>query len=123
MTLSELSAAWNELRNAALGRGTAALVSPALADEISDAYESFRAWLAEQGPSADLAASVTASEWVELYRELAADVRAELPDAQFRALATTPVERAQSAVDTGRSVLFVAAVAGAVALVFLRRRR
>lgn len=77
MTLAELSTAWNDLRNAAFGRGTVPRVSRALAETVGRYYEEFRAWLADAGPLEELAPSVTAAQWVGRYRALWKMLQAE----------------------------------------------
>ena len=75
MTLTELSDAWNALRNAALGRGVAPLVPEPLAGDVARQYEAWRAWLAKQGPLTgplDIAEGV---EWIQRYRKLLSRVQ------------------------------------------------
>lgn len=126
MTLNELLHSWNLLRNGALGRGnTAPLVSRELAEEVADEYEAFRAWLAEQGPLDDLAASITAKHWITLQRELAARVRAQgqwAPD-----VARSPYERATDAVATtataaGRGAMLAVVGLGVLGLAYALAR-
>lgn len=102
MTIEELSRAWNELRTAALGRsGLETHVSPALAQRIRQAYERYHAAVKDAPILADVAPSVSASRWVELYRELAAEVAREgrpvPPD-------TLPTTAAEAVADTARAV-------------------
>ncbi len=47
--VQRLSDYWNQLRNAALGRGLAPNVSPVLATLIGEQYEKWRVWLEAQG--------------------------------------------------------------------------
>lgn len=70
MTIAELTQAWDDLRNAALGRGTMPNVSRALAETVGRYYEEFRAWLADAGPLEELAPSITAAQWIGRYRAL-----------------------------------------------------
>lgn len=44
-----LSDYWNQLRNAALGRGLSPNVSPVLATLVGEQYEKWRTWLESQG--------------------------------------------------------------------------
>lgn len=76
-SLDELSAAWNGLRNAALGRGTSPNVSPALAADVSRAYDEWREWLQHAPPIADVLAHAMAHNWVKRYRALVARVQRE----------------------------------------------
>lgn len=79
-TVQQLSDAWNQLRNAALGRGTQlpAGMSSELADEVADAWEDWRAWLVEQGALAEAQREITllgdGRDWADRYEELAAEV-------------------------------------------------
>jgi hypothetical protein len=79
-TVQQLSNAWNELRNAALGRGVAlpAGMNSELADEVAHAWEQWRAWLAEQGALAEAQREITllgdAREWADRYEGLAEQV-------------------------------------------------
>lgn len=77
MKLQELSDAWNNLRNDALGRGTQPLVSQALADRVGNAYERFKTWLGNAGVLDDVLADAVAHGWVDQYRELAKAVQGE----------------------------------------------
>ena len=77
MTLEELGAAWNGLRTAAYGRGTAPLVSRKLAERIGGEWDRFHAWYVTQGSLEDWFPSVTAAYWVERYRVLTAELKAE----------------------------------------------
>lgn len=76
-----LTAAWNALRNAALGRGVAPLVDAALAAEVGQRYEGYRAWLADvtrqYGPAAYVQVELVGGQrWIDEYRELARRVAA-----------------------------------------------
>ena len=127
-TINDLSSAWNALRNAALGRGTKPLVSPALATEVGSAYDAWRAWLAAQGPGLDLGSQITygseAEAFVRKYMALAGRVASEtgktLPDAPV-----PPVERTvRSAVGLTASMAWgIAAVVAAYALTQATRGR
>lgn len=74
MTLQELSDSWNELRNAAQGRGVAPIAPPAIAERVSVQWEAFRAWLGSLGPFDALAERVVTSvegrRWIALHNEL-----------------------------------------------------
>lgn len=85
MTLAELSTAWNDLRNAALGRGTAPLVSAPLALAVGRAWEGWRAYYDGLGVSAAEVPTLSSPEWIDRYRELAERVTAERGTAHFRA--------------------------------------
>lgn len=76
MNLTELSEAWNTLRNDTLGRGTTPLVPQPLADRIGNTYERWRAWLAKASPLDDVMADATASGWLSDYRALYAQASA-----------------------------------------------
>lgn len=125
MTLTEFSAAWNELRNAALGRGVQPLVPEPLATDVGTAYEGFRVWVMDQ-PGELPVLPLSAGPWVDKHRELAARVRAygiavqELPRTMRETL-----EAEASTVWTGLKWLGVALGVGIpVALVLsLRGRR
>jgi hypothetical protein len=84
MNLTELQTAWNELRNAALGRGVTPLVPQPLADRVGNTYERWRVWLANFPPwklQEILIDPVTAPEpwaWLKQYRALSAEVTAAL---------------------------------------------
>ncbi len=84
MTVDELSAAWNSLRNAALGRGTKPNVPDKLAREVELEWWRWRSERPLFGPTADVLGSVALRKWVTRYRNLAAKVRAagikRLPD-------------------------------------------
>lgn len=70
MTLDDLSEAWNELRNAALGRGTAPIVPAPLAADVARQYGQWRAWHAAQDALVmphDIADGV---RWIQKYRKL-----------------------------------------------------
>jgi hypothetical protein len=81
MTIDELSTAWNNLRNAALGRGVVPVVSQPLADEVGTAYEEWRAHLADKSAAALLLpitpTSIVEDVWVQRYRDLVAKVNGE----------------------------------------------
>lgn len=100
MTVNELSEAWNQLRNAALGRGTKPNVSPDLAGRVAREYERWRAWRADADPTDDLMASLTARAWVDRYRKILAAVQREGKGPKpENVLAVTPVEAAMAAAD------------------------
>lgn len=123
MTLDDLSQAWNDLRNAALGRGVKPIVAEPLASQVGNAYERWRQYLASAGPSQDLVPSATAWPWLQQYRELASKVSAA--GVQFQALPVQPLEQASSFYgDTVRTVaIAVGAIAlPLVALILLRKR-
>jgi hypothetical protein len=123
VTLTELSSAWNALRNATLGRGAVPLVSNALAQEIGGAYEEWRKYYEEAGINEDLAASVTASAWVERYRSLVEAAHSE--GVNVSALPLNPLERAKAAASGGINLLAIALGIGLpiAAVLALRGRR
>lgn len=120
MSIDELSTAWNNLRNAALGRGVTPNVSAALANDVGTAYEQWRAYLADKTASAWLPISPTSAVedvWVQRYRLLVARVQAEnvtVPDV----LPPTFTEKAKDAAkDIGKNVgkdLAIAVISGLV---------
>lgn len=113
MTLAELSQAWNDLRNAALGRGLNPNVKPATAELIGNAYERWRAWYQKAGVSDDMVASVSAAPMVELYRKTLALAKAE--GVKVAELEQTPVERAKPAIGEVKTMV----IAGSVAISLL----
>jgi hypothetical protein len=124
MTLAELTEAWNALRNAALGQGTAPKVSAALAKEVGDTYDAWRAYYTDRFgggmPIADWLPSVTADGWVSKLRALEKRVRGE-GITNFKTLPLSPLEEAISIAKTiGVTVLAVGVPLGLV-LLFGRR--
>lgn len=128
MTLGELSNAWNELRNAVLGRGTqpSAGVKPTTATTIGNYYERWRKYYESAGIADDMVPSATAAEWVTLYRD---GVRLAKADGLVLAfeLGATPIERtaaaAQAAVTgVGNGLFFVAAAISVPLVLFLAAR-
>jgi len=110
MTLQELSDAWNELRNATLGRGVTPNVSAPLATRVANTYERWRSWLANATPLTDIAADLTAAGWLDEYRQLVAAAKAE--GVIVTALPTTFGENVSSAAAyTGKTLAVVAAAA------------
>lgn len=115
MNLQELSDAWNNLRNDALGRGTQPLVSAALAQKVGNTYERFKVWLGNAGVIDDVLADALAHGWVDQYRDLAKSVQAEgklktapLPTTFGEIVATT----AQGVANLGSAVILIAAAIG-----------
>lgn len=122
MTLGELSAAWNELRNAAWGRGTQPLVDAKLADQIGAGYEAWRAYYEESGFTDEFAPSIAASEWVDRYRMLAAKMaEAGHPLTGAMQLPPTPLEQATSTLRWGVGLVVGLSVATLIAA-FVRGR-
>jgi hypothetical protein len=118
MTLTELSTAWNDLRNAALGRSTTPLVPPVLAAKVGNAYERWLNWYSFAGPPSDMIPSITAAPWVDEYRALLAEVQAAgVKPASV--LASTPLEGAAAAVSSAGKGIYYTALAIAVPLVLL----
>lgn len=120
MTITELSAAWNDLRNAALGRGTKPNVSAALAARVGSEYDAWRAYFETAPPTedADMPAVTLQGDWLNRYRVLVAAVQSEgvsvaaLPkDASERAL-----DSAKEGIATLGTALQVLAIAAAVTI-------
>jgi hypothetical protein len=74
MTLAELTDAWNDLRNAALGRGVTPLVPQTLATDVGTSWELFRAWRSEQLGELPVL-PLSGQRWVKMHHDLAARVR------------------------------------------------
>jgi hypothetical protein len=80
MEIAALSTAWNDLRNAALGRSTKPLVSAPLADHVASEYSAWRAFYETAQPEADsLDDGRQLDAWAERYGALLKAVRVELP--------------------------------------------
>src|SRR5438477_7032930 len=97
MTLAELSAAWDALRNKVLGRSVAPIdqhLSPELLARVGSEYEAWRQWYLAAGSLEDLAGSLGAQEWVSRYNVLAAEIQAE-------GLATAPLDTVIESVKKG----------------------
>ena len=133
-TIQQLSEAWNALRNAALGRGTAlpAGMPSELADEVGLAFEQWRIWLDEQSALGEAQHEITLAgegrEWADRYAALAKEVSAatgkplpETPVAPVERVATQTVE----AIKPWASLVLVGAGVGlaVAALSFVRGRR
>lgn len=120
MTLQELSDAWNALDVAALGRGTTAPISPALAARAQRESREFRAWMSELGPFDELRERVIASDaarsWVGRYNAL------RLAVAQEGRAVPGELELPKGALDELTSTLMLAAVAGVLVFALLRRK-
>lgn len=71
-TIDSLNAQWNELRNAALGRGVTPLVTPELAKEVADQWDSWRVLRSSRFTAGQL------NEWVLRYNDLRERVDNEL---------------------------------------------
>ena len=94
MTVGELSALWNDLRNAALGRGVKPLVSAPLAARIGSEWDAWRAYYEQQaGPlqDLDLPTSTLEGDWVDRYRALADAVGKE--GIYVKGLPLDPIEK------------------------------
>lgn len=128
VTLNDLAEAWNQLRNAALGRSTTPLVNAALATEVADAYEAFRAWLGEQGPIESMIETPTARAWLERHNELRAQVALEapapepLPETLGESMAEATERALRDMGSSGATALFLAGL-GVAFVVLLGRRR
>ncbi len=124
MTLDELSAAWNDLRNAALGRGLAPNVPPALAANVDRQYKAWRKALIHMPAAADMLASAYTRDWVSKYRRLLARVQKAGAGPQ-NVLPTTPFELSTDALTVfSRNVAIGLGVAGAaMVLYFVATRR
>lgn len=126
-SIDELSAAWNKLRNAALGRGTTPKVKPELAKRVGDTFEAWRRWQESIGPLDTLFAQAAYTDnlkqWQARGEALRAEVEAELgvklpafPDPVAQQVVTHALETVLPTVG-----LLVAAGVGL--FVFLRRKR
>ena len=113
MTLEELSEAWNQLRNAALGRGITPLVSQALAAKVAERYAAWREYYTDPDFVQFGPADLSASSWVTEYRTLAARVKAEGIKLTYE-LPTTLPEHAGVVMDK----LGLAAIVVGVPLIF-----
>jgi hypothetical protein len=130
-TLDKLSAAWNALRNAALGQGTVRPkgVSAELATRVGTAYEAWRRWLDSLGPVDTLYAQAFQSDNLAQWRARGDALRLEVQRATGHALPEFPAPVAQQvlqdfadvAVPIGTGVLLVASAV--VAALLLRRSR
>jgi hypothetical protein len=120
MTLAELSDAWNSLRNAVLGQGTTPPknVKPETATKIGNYYDRWRQWYSDAGVTADMAASVSASQWVDLYREAVKLAQADGVDVPAQLLPTALEQATAAAQSTGKGIMLAAAIV-AVPLVLL----
>lgn len=98
MNIDELSSAWNEMRNAALGRGLKANVSAELAKVVAGEYERWRAARAEMGPVDDVLSAFTTRQWVTRYRNLVSKVQKE-GIKLANVLPPTTLERALQGID------------------------
>jgi hypothetical protein len=110
MNLTELTNAWNQLRNAALGRGTAPSVAPALAAVVGVRYERFREELGRAHVEAEY---LGLPAWVYAeYNDTLRRVRAALPDAELPPEpAEGPVDAALDKLSDGVATVAVAAAA------------
>ena len=124
MSLDELSAAWNDLRNAALGRGVAPNVPPALAASVDRQYKAWRKALIHMPAAADMMASAYTRDWVAKYRRLLARVQKAGAGPQ-NVLPTTPFEASTDFLTVfSRNVAIGLGVAGAaVVLYFVATRK
>ena len=99
MTLGELTEAWNELRNSALGRGVKPNVSPSLARRVGREHAAFRNWVRDATPVDDIITSASSRKWVQRYRKLLAQVQREGVEPSF-SLPMTAMEAASHLGDT-----------------------
>ncbi len=132
MTLDDLSAKWQELRDKSLGRGgMSALVSDRLASDIALDYQRFRAWVEEiaRVPTSLVTAGSDAADQLEVLRALIA--RAQLEGVHIEApptLSEQLEQGAQALVDVAQTVKLVVGGAVLVGLAYviasaLSRRR
>jgi len=122
VTLDELNECWNELRNAALGRGVTPNVPPKLAKELGVEYERWKVALADANPLADAFASVSGRKWVESYRRFLKRVRKKGVEPK-KTLAETPLEAVSTTVDKlSRNIAIGAGVAGVVLVTLILYR-
>lgn len=81
MTINDLNKAWNDLRNAALGKGTHPNVPKALAERLGRAYEQWRTFFEGRHFSADdlnmpaITFSDETSNWLDIYRRFILEVK------------------------------------------------
>ncbi len=115
-SIDELSDAWNNLRNAAMGRGGAPNVSPALARRVEREYARWRNWRRDVGPIDDMFSSWSTRRWVARYRDLMAKVDREGKGPEAR-LAMTPMEAAAVQMDRGAVNLAIGAGVAAVTVI------
>lgn len=125
MTLTELSTAWNDLRNAALGRTATPNVPTALAAEVGTSYEQWRAYLAS-GPTwtAEVVPEL-ASTWLERYRALASKVHVAVPgfapaSTGLLEQATNAIEQATNAIGEALKTVLIVVAAIGIPLLVLR---
>ena len=117
MTLDELSTAWNDLRNSALGRTTAPNVPPALAATVERQYKAWRKALIHMPAAADMMASTYTSHWVTKYRRLLAQVQ-KAGAGPKNVLPATPYELGIDALTTFSRNVAIGLGVGGAALVF-----
>lgn len=125
MTLTELNAAWQDLRTAALGRsGLDENVSAGLASRIAQALEGWGRFYASAGYGSDFFGSShpEVAAWLERYRVLAFDARREgLRFAEFGDTSGEQLSEAASTVAsaTGHALFSVGLLATALAGLYL----
>jgi hypothetical protein len=113
ITLTEFSNAWNDLRNAVMGRGVSKPpnISQQLYDSVGNYYERFRTWLQQQGPITEITTAIGATEQMTTYRQLANQAKKE--GAVFNALDIGLAEIAKgAALSAQRPDVLKAAIAG-----------
>ena len=123
MTLNDLSAKWQELRDKSLGRGgMSALVSPLLASDVALDYQRFRAWLEAiaRVPTSLVTAGDEASEHLEVLRALIARAQHEGVAIDAPPTLSEQLEQgAQALVDVAHTVKLVVGGALLVGLAYV----
>ena len=121
MTPDELSKAWNELRNAALGRGVSPNVSPALAARVAREWEGWRK--AHLTPGFKVAAPTFTYRWTKRYRSLLRAVHKEGAAKKIDLPFKTPMEElGDSFTNFGRNIAITAGVVGGVYVIIALSR-
>lgn len=117
-TLVEVNDAWNELHNAAFGRGVSPLVAPALASEVERAYNAWREYY--QGLQSSFGLMDPLLPSVELFEEIASYRRTlelvrKAGHAPAHVLPRTPLETLGDVAETAAEwTLGIVAVAAGV---------
>lgn len=112
--IEELTRYWDEVSNAARGRGTQPIVSAKLADEVAAFHEDFLAWREHvSGLSFAPYVEDDVRKWRSAADHFAAAIRGEGHQAPTLDPWPAPVlERVEDAVKGGRDLLVAAALAG-----------
>jgi hypothetical protein len=133
-----LTAAWNELRNYALGKGTKPLVSATVAELVGRRYEEWRAALAGMGPMDTMLVTAQADEvtvhWWRTFNAVREVVDADkpgaplpIPEGEFVTVPESVAKAAKAAADAGAHVIGATGGlllgAAALAWVILNRKK